>query len=370
MKIEQIDSAIGTLLPPLASGVNVQLRPREVLVHAPGFEERTLAVTCMVNPPTGGHAILLEFRPYNEKNKLEEVRSRLRNRGFVVDENNILEYNRFYPGDFEYRLACCLRSLEVDGALVDISTMSKLEIILVLKVCVDMGLRVRVRYSEAESYAPSKEDFERAVHDGLIRRPSLQVFTGIHGVVRVDSLSSIAMQGHTTAALVFMSFNDSLTQSLLNTIYPGRLFLINGRPPEQSWRESATAWIHDQVRKEWEEDNPSTEEGDSLVPLPNRRVSTLDYRGTVCLLISLYWQLSTSHRILLAPAGSKMQSVGCYMVKALHPDIHIEYPSPEGFQASYSEGIGSQWLLDFGDFGELIGKVGRAERKYFLEIGL
>lgn len=364
-----IDSEIGTLLPSLTSGVDVQLRPREVLIHAPGFEDRTLAVTCMVRAPTRGHAILLEFRPYDEANQLDEVRSRLRNRGFIVDRGDILEYNRFDPGDFEHRLECHLRSLGVDGALVDISTMSKLEIILVLKVCVDMGLRVRVRYSEAESYGPTETKFKRAIHEGIVRRPSLQVFSGIHGVVRVSSLSSIAMQGHTTAALVFMSFNDSLTQILLNTIYPGKLFLINGRPPEQSWRESATAWIHDQVRKEWEEDNPSTEVEGSLVPLPDRKVSTLDYRETVCLLISLYWQLSTSHRILLAPAGSKMQSVGCYMVKALHPDIHIEYPSPEGFQSSYSEGIGSQWLLDFGDFWDLISKVGRAEQGWFLEIG-
>ena len=114
-----------------------------------------------------------------------------------------------------------------------------------------------------------------------------------------------------------------------------RLFLINGRPPQHSWREEATAWIHDQVRKEWEEDNPSTEVENSLVPLPNRKVSTLDYRETVFLLIDLYWKLSASHRILLAPAGSKLQSVGCFMIKALHPDIHIEYPSPEGFQTSY-----------------------------------
>ena len=369
MNTVPIDSKIGGLLPSLTNGANVQLRPGEVLVHAPGFEDRTLAVACAVKPTTGSQSILLEYRPFDKKNKIAEVCDRLRSNGFVIVPESILEYNRFNPGNFEFRLEARLRDLKVDSVLIDISTMSKLEIILVLKVCVDMRLRVRVRYSEARSYGPSREKFESEIKRGAIRRPSLQVFTGIHGVIRIESLSSIAMQGHTTAALIFMSFNDSLTQILLNTIYPGRLFLINGRPPEQSWREEATAWIHDQVRKEWEDDNPSTKTETSLVPLPNRKVSTLDYRETVCLLISLYWKLSASHRILLAPVGSKMQSVGCYLVKALHPDIQIEYPSPEGFQSSYSDGIGVQWLLDFGHVFDLIEGIATLEKRFFLNIG-
>ena len=357
------------LLPLLREGSDVRVAPNEALIHAPGFEPRTLAVASMVSVSTRSHAILLDYRPFYAENKLQKVRDLLVCKGFVIHSDDILEYDRFDPGDFEQRLENRLRSLGVDSVLIDISTMSKLEIILVLKTCVDMRLRVRVRYSEAESYGPTREEFDRAIIERAIRRPSLQVFSGIHGVVRVSSLSSIAMQGQTTAALVFMSFNDSLTQILLNSIYPGRLFLINGRPPLHSWREEATAWIHDQVRREWEEDNPSTHVEDCSIPLPNRKVSTLDYRETVCLLIQLYWELSASHRILLAPAGSKMQAVGSYIVKALHPDIHIEYPSPEGFQSSYSDGVGAQWLLDFGELARLIGSISRSERKCFLEIG-
>ena len=128
------------------------------------------------------------------------------------------------------------------------------------------------------------------------------------------------------------------------------------------------AWIHDQVRREWAVDNPLDSDNRSSVPLPKRAVSTLDYRETVLLLIQLYWQLSASHRVLLAPAGSKLQTVGSYLVKALHPDIHIEYPSPEGFIPYYSSGIGNRWLLNLGQFSKLIATISKAEKHEYLEI--
>jgi hypothetical protein len=101
---------------------------------------------------------------------------------------------------------------------------------------------------------------------------------------------------------------------------------------------------------------------------PRRSVCTLNYKETVTLLLGLYWALSSNHRVLLAPSGSKMQAVGCYLVKALHPDIHIEYPSPEGFQPEYSSGIGARWLLDFGDFTGCINQFAAEEHRVALEI--
>ena len=186
--------------------------------------------------------------------------------------------------------------------------------------------------------------------------------------VRVDSLASVAMQGQPTAAIVFMSFNDALTQLLLNTVYPSRLFLINGSPPVHSWREAATAWVHEQVRKEWEDDNPVGLAEGSALAMPLRVASTLDYRDSMHLLLDLYWQLSATHRVLLAPSGSKMQTVACYLMKALHPDIHIEYPSPESFMPEYSTGTGSRWLVDIGKFSSRLASITRAEQQNYLEI--
>jgi hypothetical protein len=96
----------------------------------------------------------------------------------------------------------------------------------------------------------------------------------------------------------------------------------------------------------------------------------LDYRETLSLLIQLYWQLSATHRVLLAPAGSKMQAVGCYFAKALHPDIHIEYPSPEGFLPEYSSGISGRWSINLGRLSALVNAICIEEQREFLELAV
>ena len=339
----QLDGA-HTLLPLLRPVEEVVLESGDVLIHAPGFEDRTLAICDVLKPVQGSAAILLNYEPVNSDNRMDEVREGLADIGLLAKDQTLLTYNRFDPGDFETRLEVKLRAFCAGKVILDISTMSKLAIILTLWVIKKIGITVAVLYAEAELYGPSEAEFDAVKEGNDMHQPSLQIFSGIHGVVRVDSLASVAMQGQPTAALVFMSFNDALTQSLLNTVYPTRLFLINGKPPVHSWREKAMAWIHDQVRREWGDDNPLYPSGSGL---PARTVSTLDYRETLVLLMKLYWELSANYRILLAPAGSKLQAVGCCFIKALHPDVHIEYPSPQGFLRVYSKGIGKIMVFEY-----------------------
>jgi hypothetical protein len=358
-------------LPALQPWGDLGLGVGDVLIHAPGFEDRTMASSRLIHLGPGASAILVAYLPERSDNRLNEVRRALTGDGTDIESVGIVPYDRFRPDGFERRLRDRLTERSARRAFLDISTMSKLTIILALNVCLELGLSVVVVYAEAKEYGPSQPEFECAKADNKIHQPSLRVYSGVYGVVRADSLKSVAMQGCPTAALVFMSFNDALTQVLLNTVYPSRLFLINGRPPKHTWREEATAWIHEQVRREWDHDNPLAASPFPGAPsLPRRSASTLDYRETVVLLLDLYWSLSATHRLLLAPAGSKMQAVGCFFVKALHPDIHIEYPSPEGFLTTYSTGIGKTWRIDFGDLSALLSMAADIERRERLEIVL
>ena len=365
-----VSESLNKELPKLEPCVSIPVGKHDVIIHAPGFEDRTMAVVGSILSTPETRVVLLDYRPFNSTNRLNDVRDALGSRGVAIADSDILLYDRFDPEGFEARLRVHLLGNQAQRVVIDISTMSKLAILLILSVCRELNVEVIILYAEAETYGPSREEFEKAKENNEIHRPTLQIFTGVHGVVRVSSLASVAMQGQPTAALVFMSFNDALTQVLLNTVCPSRLFLINGRPPVHSWREEATAWIHDQVRREWEEDNPVLRTSDGSAPVPRRAVSTLDYRETVSLLISLYWQLSATHRVLLAPAGSKMQAVGCYLAKALHPDIHIEYPSPEGFLPEYSSSIAAVWMLNLGRLGKLLDVISVEERREFLELSI
>ncbi len=55
-------------------------------------------------------------------------------------------------------------------------------------------------------------------------------------------------------------------------------------------------------------------------------------------------------------------------IKASHPDIHIEYPTPKGFLSGYSTGIGNKWIVSIGRIHDLIQNIQNSEREKYLKI--
>jgi hypothetical protein len=155
-------SSILEQLPELQCYERTPLMQGDTVVHAPGFEARTMAITEALSESDGAKAVLLDYVPFNKRNRLSDVRNSLLTYGVLISEDDILKYDRFDPADFEERLFARLSVHHSRRVIVDISTMSKLAIMLVLHVCRKMNLDVSVLYSEAENYGPSKEEFEEA----------------------------------------------------------------------------------------------------------------------------------------------------------------------------------------------------------------
>jgi len=257
------------------------------------------------------------------------------------------DYDRHDPDSFAEALHTWLQRQARSKLLIDVSAMSRMCILMCLEVARSLDCPTELFYAEPLMYGPSEEEYDKARVDGM-PRPSIQIYSGVDDVVRSKRLSSVALQGEPSIAIMFLSMNDLLTQALLNQLYPSRLLLINGRPPFHRWREEATASIHNPLIREWPaEDNPCEVNGRGVY-LPTRVTSTFDYRETLDLLLSLYWRWSPQYRIILAPTGSKLQTVGSFFIRAAHDDIHIEYPTPKGFLPSYTTGIGSSHLINFG----------------------
>jgi hypothetical protein len=82
------------------------------------------------------------------------------------------------------------------------------------------------------------------------------------------------------------------------------------------------------------------------------QASTLDYRETLDCLLKLYANHAIRERLLLAPTGSKMQTVAVGIFRALVQDIQIVYPTPRGFRtpADYTHGVGPLHCLTLGGF--------------------
>jgi len=303
-------------LPSLKRVSSIIIDNDTVFIVAAGFEDRRFAYMRHVSPSNGSKVLILDYRPFDEKNDLAGMMSCLKKKGVKVSESNIIIYDRFDPHCFPNELKEKIIAMGVKRVLLDISAMSKLAILLCMDVFCELNLDVKIFYAEAKIYGPSEKEFNSAWEDKDFYRPSIRIYTGIHKVLRVSRLSSVAMQGQPTAAIAFMSFNEELTQALLSTVYPSRFLLINGKPPTLSWRENATAWIHEKLRKEWNEhDNPTERK------LPKMVTSTRNYRETVQLLLDIYWKLALDYRILLAPTGSVKGGVKMYRhsgVKVYH----------------------------------------------------
>lgn len=349
-------------IPKLTSVTQLRLRPGELFIAAGGFEDRISEFPKIVEPDKdrGNKAILLDYRPDESKNKLCDLEEILTKKG--IDVNPII-YDRHKPENFDNHLKEVLLTCNIRSVCLDISGMSRLAIMIIMDVVRELNLPLRIVYAEALYYAPSESDFKKAKATGEQHLPTSFIHTGVYDVLHVGRLSSIRMQNHATLLIAFDSFNEALCQALVNGINPSNFVLINGQPPRQElkWREEATKYVHHCLRKEWSvgDDNKK----------PTKTTSTLYYNETYELLVRLYWEFSSSHRIILAPTGSKMQAIGCYLLRAVHNDIHIEYPVVQGFFADkYSTGVRETWQLDFGEMDTFVKHLRQKEIKKYLNL--
>jgi hypothetical protein len=272
-----------------------------------------------------------------------------------INEPTVVTFYRFEPQKFEMemrRISDNLRMEASEEIVIDISVMSKLLIMIILCSLQRFEGKVRIIYTEPMDYSPSQEDYLAAKNNinHLHNLPSL----GVHDVVRTSLLSSTIMQRRPNAVICFTSFNEQLLRAMLSVINPTHLLLINGVPPHLHWREIAMQEICKGIICDFKDDNDVDTSG-SLV----RKTSTLNYKETFKEISEIYKRYCYSYRIILAPTGSKMQTVGCAIVKICCPDIHMEYPTPESF---YFHGYSSKEIRDvhqveFPNFSSLIRNI-------------
>ena len=335
---------------------SVKLQPgvRRVYIGAYGFEDRALGWVNLQKEQSNTLTEAFVFRYVNPKgaNRVVELQHQLKLLGANVVE---IEHDPHAPHNVENdtdnlfsRLTC-----DADEVVLDISAMTKLLALVCLCHLSNFAGILRLVYSEPEEYAPSQEQYAQSKEEmGLVASfPS----RGIQSLVRLSCLSSVRMQGQPVLLIAFASFNEQLVRHMLGTISPYRLLFINGKPPRKdfAWREHATQEIHEKILAEYLLDNPVSHQGKLI-----RTTSTLDYRGTIREIDKIYRRYGNSERIICAATGSKMQTVGLFFSKIEHPDIHIEYPTPDSyFVTGMSIGIRSTHEVTFLGFAGIIKSV-------------
>ncbi len=297
-----------------------------LLICAEGFEPRSLEWLSRQNDePTFLRSIILRYEPRKKDHRFDELLQIVESLT-VRSAVDICDFHRFEPIIFERTFVCKLESMlsDVDCVTIDISVMSKLLIMMLLDMVREYNHTLRIIYSEPKDYAPSQEEYEQNKSDWsqFSEQPSF----GVHDVIRTPMLSSVAMQRSPSLLIAFASFNEQLLPAVLNACNPSMFFIVNGRPPHLHWRERATQEIAAPLISDYKTDNPVNKDG-----ALQRTTSTLKYVETFDLLADIYRQHCYSKRIIVAPSGSKMQSVACALFKICCPDVHVEYPTPESF---------------------------------------
>ncbi len=307
-----------------------KLKPtlKRLFIGAYGFERRSLGwVSYQREQGTIlSESVLFRYKHPKGINLIHELKKNLGTLG--VSKPKEVPYNVRSPHNIEdiigEKMDSVLRGNE--EIVVDISAMTKLLILACLCKLANFTGTVRIVYSEAEDYSPTQEDYEKSkdVMGMVVEFPS----RGFESIIRLKCLSSIRMQGQPVTIVAFTSFNEQLIRHILGTISPHRLLFINGRPPkeENSWREKATQEIHQRLIEKYPADNLLNDKG-----LLMRAASTLDYRETVERINEIYKQYGIIERIICVATGSKMQTVGLFFSKIAHPDIHVEYPTPDSY---------------------------------------
>jgi DNA-directed RNA polymerase subunit F len=341
------------ILPVVEKAKNDTETKKRLLVLSEGFEERSLSFISLSKDLELDKIIICKYYP-QKKSKYTDLKSIL-SEYHKKAESIELTFKRFEPVEFENDFQDIFSQINnFDEVIVDISVMSKFLIMQIFYILSTFRGKVKIIYTEPTFHAPSEEEFNqsRALQSNATLLPFSS--SGVHNVIRTPLLSSTVMQKSPTLLVSFLSFNEQLIRALLSECSPMHLYLINGISSHYHWREDAMLFIHENVRKEYIRDNP-IDENNKL----ERRVSIIDYRETFELLASIYNTHCIDSRIVLSPTGTKMQTIGCALIKLCCPDIHIEYPTPESY---YIDGYSSSTIREihqvvFNDMPDFIKEI-------------
>jgi hypothetical protein len=196
-------------------------------------------------------------------------------------------------------------------------------------------------YAEAAEYPPVEDEVknEIAKMDVDPLHMVMLLSSGVFDLQVIPELASASLDGQQSRLVTFPSFNTNQLVALRNELQPSRYTIINGVPPDpqNKWRTDAISKLNHLESHKWEE---------------FIYTSTLDYRDTLDCLLWIYARHGAAERILVAPTGSKMQSVAVGLFRAFVKDVQIVYPAAQEFtsRTNYTLRVKSLYHLPLDTF--------------------
>ncbi len=305
-----------------------------VLVCA-GFEDRAvefLRRTCEL-PISGFTLGLIRYGPELSQNRVEELRKHSLRADLNVTE---FYYDRENPSGIGEELLDFSRRFP--RVLIDIAGMSRLLIVQAIVALIRGRVpSISVLYSEAMEYPPTKDEFESDLQDGDVGQPVSYLSSGIFEIAAAPELSSVSMSGEAIRLIAFPSFDPAQLENSIQELQPTYTDVIHGAPPdvENEWRMEAIRLLNELTLDELHRKSDFT-------------ASTLDYREAMNIILAIYGRRSMFDRLVIAPTGSKMQTVAVGIIRAVLHDVQVVYPTPHVFTQPdrYTLGVRRIYQLD------------------------
>jgi len=340
ISFEEATAGLPTVQSLRADDISAESRDT-LFLCALGFEDRCLSVPEFLADSgyRTARAIVFEY-PINEQDNERNRSGLVRSLERISSEQIPLQVA---PVDFPQILDRALHSaLGQHGCgqklfvTFDISACSSRLILEVLGALLVRDIGLRIAYSEAAVYHPTRQEWDTQPNDWLEDAG----FGMARGVVSIweSSVYPGCNPDHLPNLLVaFPTFKRERTQKLISSseAQVQKTVWIVGVPhlPENRWRVEAMRDINALTPKE-----------------ECYEVSTFGYTDCLTTLEDIYRKYQDTRHVLVSPLGSKLQDVAIAVFLQLRPDVSVWFSTPKEYNPNqYTEGTLDLWRIDFPD---------------------
>jgi len=334
---------------PLSSGKEFVQQEYDIFFCALGFEDRCLTIPEQLAKTKDfrcKQAIYFEYSTNVEDNGVNKTRLIHSFQQFVgsynsfqCDEDNFTKNLREYISEF-------IKSAEKAKIIFDNSVCSSKLLLSVMKILLEFDIHLLLVYSEAGTYHPTPEEFEKEPEKWTTEED----FGIAHGVGKVIPSPEHpgACKENPNLIVAFLTFKPERTRSIITDIDETllirpdkRIIWIIGDPHMDEDTKSKRKEIMREINKIPEE-------------CPTYEVCTFDYKETIKKLDKIYNDNNLDVHINISALGSKMQTLGIALFCYVRPDVSVYLAIPKEYNSKqYSEGCNATWQIDFGGLSEI-----------------
>ena len=326
-------------------------RSPSLFMCALGFEPRALTIPCRLsdNEYFAARSIYLEYSTNRGDNEANRP-ALLRHLGQMSETVQTLETdNEAFSRSLRDLLDSIASACEPEGrlpcVLFDISAAANRVIMKCMKVLLEFNIHLKILYSEAAIYHPTREEYDQAP-EKWGSEDELGLERGVSEVNIGTEYPGYHIDQIPDCILVFPSFKKERSRAVISEVDPSllvspekKVIWLLGKPhiEQDYWRVEAMRKIN------------------SLdADVPQWEVDTFNYVETLRTLDAIYQEKVGDHQFTLSPMGSKLQAVGASLFCYLRPDVRVVFATPKEYNASlYSDGCKETWMIDFGCVAEI-----------------